>query len=78
MTLDELWCRYKALYLGFMTAAYDPSPPEQVVANYEFYVRSGLPVRSSEGTACYHAAKLYLIARDEGMEAAMLWKLAQP
>lgn len=35
-------------------------------------------LKAGSGFALHRAAKLYVIARDEGLEAAMLWKLQQP
>jgi hypothetical protein len=38
-------------------------------------IEEGL-LRNSAARACYIAGKLYTVARDEGLQAAMLWKLA--
>lgn len=44
--------------------------------NYDSVVTSGQTSQHKEQMPVWRAAKLYTIARDEGLSAAMLWKLS--
>lgn len=79
VAVDDEWTIGVAANLGQepdFSSPRDSDDPDATVATLERLVLDfGSDSLTGWPLKFYRAAKVYLIARDEGLEAAMLWKL---